>query len=167
MKLENGMSEAVTYKKYPLGNYMLGDDGSIFSLTKGLFLKPKINNTGYRQINVRENGKSISRLLHRMIAHTFFGYSNLTVNHKNKVRLDNRLENLEYMTLLENYRHAWKDGRGKRFVTKLALPDKWYIQFQTPALGKKVCKSIVCKTKEEAYEKARQFYFETYGVYPW
>lgn len=161
------MSEAVTYKRYAHGKYMLGSNGTIFGLTTGRFLKPKINNTGYRQINVREYGKNVSRLLHRMVADTFLGSSDLTVNHKNMVRLDNRLENLEYMTLSENIKHRWAQDPGKRFVTKLAHPDKYYIQIQTPSLGRKRRKSVVCKTKEEAYELAREFYHQHFGVYPW
>ncbi len=161
------LEESITYRKYPNGNYMLGDNGTIFGLTTGKFLKPKINNTGYRQINVREGGKNISRLLHRMIAHTFFGFSNLTVNHKNMIRLDNGVNNLEYMTLSENVQHMWTHRPAKRFVTKLAHPDKYYIQIQTPSLGKKRCKSVVCKDKEEAYELAREFYYSHFGEYPW
>jgi elongation factor P hydroxylase len=50
--------------------------------------------------------------VHRLIARAFVpGYSpELSVNHMNGNKLDNRPENLEWMTLAENSAHAWKTG---------------------------------------------------------
>lgn len=44
--------------------------------------------------------------VHRMVAETFLGYSDLQVNHRNGNKVDNRLENLEYVTCAENIHHA-------------------------------------------------------------
>jgi hypothetical protein len=50
-------------------------------------------------------------LVHRLVMHVFCGESSLGVNHKNGIKDDNRLENLEYCTQGENVRHAISIGR--------------------------------------------------------
>lgn len=60
-----------------------------------------------------EIGKRKLHLVHRVVAKTFLGVNNLKpeVNHKNKVRDDNRLLNLEWCTRSENTIHSFKNGR--------------------------------------------------------
>jgi hypothetical protein len=60
----------------------------------------------YIQVGVPE-----CTLLHRIIAYTFIGNADgLTVNHKNGNTLDNRIKNLEIVTLEQNLLHAKETG---------------------------------------------------------
>ena len=73
-------------------------------------MKGKGNNkhTGAR-VGLWKNGKCKDWLVARLVAITFLGKPSPdknTVNHINGNRLDNRIENLEWLSLADNIRHA-------------------------------------------------------------
>ncbi len=74
--------------------------------TLGRILKPVIGIHGYWHIQLRKNNKGKTKRIHRIVLETFIGKSDLYCNHKNAVKTDNRLENLEYCTHAENVQHA-------------------------------------------------------------
>lgn len=53
-----------------------------------------------------------SENVHRLVARAFIPTDNpaLHINHKNGIKIDNRVENLEWCTPLENTQHAWDTG---------------------------------------------------------
>lgn len=75
---------------------------------KGKLLKPATDKDGYLRITLTNNGKRKSYYVHRLVARTFLdNYDNkLQVNHKNGIKKDNRVENLEMVTLQENIKHS-------------------------------------------------------------
>ncbi len=63
---------------------------------------------GYLRVRIRVSGESVTKKVHRIVFETFLGPipAGLQINHKNGVKDDNRLENLEVCTQSENMRHA-------------------------------------------------------------
>jgi len=111
-------------------SYEISSLGQVRSLNfaqtgKTGLLSPGRGSWGYYTVSLKHR----SRAIHRLVAEHFISNpSNLPqVNHKNGVRSDNRLENLEWVTASQNVKHSYDyldrrrpDPRtlGKRFLTK-------------------------------------------------
>ena len=67
-----------------------------------------ISKGGYRRVSLSKNSKNINISIHRLVLQSFIGDKpNLVVNHKNGIKTDNRLENLEWCTISENTQHSF------------------------------------------------------------
>lgn len=73
-------------------------------------LSKRIKRNGYEQVNLYKDGIMRSLLVHRLVMSAFVGPSRLEVNHKNEIKTDNRLSNLEYVTSSENARYSSARG---------------------------------------------------------
>lgn len=71
-------------------------------LVKGRLLKPFSSGAGYLMVCLSVSQIHKKEYVHRLVAKAFIGISDLTVHHKNDVKSDNRLSNLEYCTQKEN-----------------------------------------------------------------
>lgn len=91
---------------------------------KSRVLKGRGNNrvTGKR-VSLWKNGKKKEFLVARLVAITFLGDppKNYTVNHKDGNRLNNRLDNLEWLSLEDNIRHGFKTGLYYRLQKSIAV----------------------------------------------
>lgn len=98
--------------------YFATEKGEIISSYQNKDLSQSLDRDGYSRPSFRtKDGKSIRVHRHRLILATFNpveGWEQLEVNHINGDKLDNRLENLEWVSAQENITHAWKIGLGQR-----------------------------------------------------
>jgi DNA-binding transcriptional regulator YiaG len=79
----------------------------------GRFLKPMTSTSGYLVVVLYHDGRSKREAIHRLVAAAFIGPAPTPrhqVNHKNGIKSDNRLANLEWVTCQENNRHAVLTG---------------------------------------------------------
>lgn len=94
-------------------SYEISISGAVRSHYKrsaGKLIAPRIGRDGYLTIRLSKNGKCHTKYLHRLIALAFIPnpHNKRFVNHINGDKLDNSIENLEWVTHSENIKHAYR-----------------------------------------------------------
>lgn len=123
---------AEIWKQWRDGTYEVSNMGNIrrskpgISTFVGRPVRPLSGSTGYAQVTLRSGGKSFRTYVHRAVMEAFVGKcpKGYVVNHKNCDKLDNRLENLEYVTAKKNSEHALQNNRRERGPKKPRAPKK-------------------------------------------
>lgn len=120
--------------------YLIYSDGKIYSNKSHKFLSGKISSTGYREYALAigdkrsQNGKKLSKMVfgHRIVAETFIpNPENLPyVHHRDEDKLNNRVENLEWVSALDNNLEAQKSLNRKKkskaeYYEEDLLNEKW------------------------------------------
>ena len=93
-------------------NYIIYDTGELLNETTGKMLNGSIRLSGYKQYRLSKNNEKVSFYAHRLVAEAFLpNPDNLPiVNHKDGNKLNNNLENLEWVSYSENCEHAHQTG---------------------------------------------------------
>lgn len=73
-------------------------------------LKGSSDKDGYIRYALRSDGKTWNRISHRIVWESFVGPipAGMQINHKNGIKNDNRLENLEVVTPSQNTLHGFR-----------------------------------------------------------
>ena len=75
---------------------------------KGQIMKPSINKYGYYYLSLSKDGNRKSHLVHRLVAEAFIDNPNNLpqVNHIDENKLNNNVDNLEFITLEDNVKYS-------------------------------------------------------------
>lgn len=105
----------VIYINGEMSNYEISNNGQI-RIASTLKSRSLSSHTGYNTCTLIHKEKKYVKQVHRLVAEAFIPNDDTSkkhVNHKNYDKLDNRVENLEWITVSENNKHAHQNEERK------------------------------------------------------
>jgi hypothetical protein len=92
------------WKPIGIANYAVSNLGTVKGKNGIRILKPATNHHGYKYVVICDDNIKKHRFIHHLVIEAFVGERPLgfVTDHINRIRDDNRLENLRYCTHLEN-----------------------------------------------------------------
>ena len=145
--------------------YSISPDGDVYSHLSEQYLKQRDNGKGYKTVALTNSkGKRKIFYVHRLVAFSYLGVPTYQceVNHINKIRSDNRVENLEYCSTTEN--EVKKLQGKKRGVYWFKLRKKWRASIKINGKEKHLG---LFEVKEEAYTAYFNAFTKHHGFKPW
>ncbi len=103
------------------GLYQVSKKGEVWSNRSAKWLKANVTRKGYVQVYLCNMGKGKNHRIHRLVASAWIPNPEAKpfINHKNLDKRDNRVENLEWCTNIENSHHYM------RSINKDFTPPVW------------------------------------------
>lgn len=124
------------------GHYQVSNLGNVRSIKFGKILPiVETNKFGYKKFMLRKPNYKKIVFTHRVVAECFINnpLNKPFVNHKNSIKNDNNIENLEWCTASENLKHSFSHGKnsqvGERNAkSKLTSDEVYKIKFETDGM---------------------------------
>lgn len=143
-----------------------------YSKIKGTILKLDIHDKPYAQIGLSKDGKIKKYLVHRLVALNFIPNSNLklVVNHKDENKLNNKVENLEWVTQSVNINHGLRNKKVSEKLSKavVRIDSNENIKIYDSAMVAEIdgfsryCICFCCKGKTKSHKNYKWMYLSDY-----
>jgi len=128
--------------------YEVSNFGNVRSYKTGKILKQGITHKGYPCVSISRKQKTYLKTVHRILAVVFLSATDEhVVNHKDKNKTNNRLDNLELVSTRENVTHYF--GRAMPGAFRLKGSDRWSARATYQGKGLYIG---TFKTQREAYD---------------
>ena len=137
------------------GLYEVSNLGNVKSLRSGKLMKKSKNNVGYEMLTLTKDKTQKTYLIHRLVALAFIpNHENLEeINHKDEVKTNNRVENLEWCSRDYNLNYGTYRERMSALKTGKPNPRKNKIQVEVYDPVAKVREEIRKEKKTEPFWK--------------
>jgi len=85
-------------------DYLIYNDGLVFSKKRNIFMKTNLTRDGYEIVQISNKNGVMAKTIHRLVAIHYLPnpQNKPTVDHINRIKTDNRVENLRWATHSEN-----------------------------------------------------------------
>lgn len=96
-----------------VGLYEVSNKGNVRNVKTGRIKKPNNNGRGYLFVGLYKNGAEKKHYIHRLVAQAFIPNPNKLpeVNHKDEIRTNNKLDNLEWISHRDNSNYGKHNER--------------------------------------------------------
>lgn len=104
-------------------NYEVSNKGRVRNKETKNVLRPYLSNSGYYMINLVNDKYRKNNTIHRLVAKTFIEnkQNKEIVNHIDHDKLNNQVDNLEWVTQKENCKHSIGAGRANTHTARESL----------------------------------------------
>lgn len=149
--------------------YSVTEAGVVINTRTNKILKFDLNSAGYQRVTLSNNGKLLRITVHRLVALTYLGDSDLVVNHKDGNKLNNHYTNLEWVTHSENRKHAFRHKLVCRPNSKLTddLVHAICANIEKGMTSKKIRKVFGIPRHTYSDIRSRRYYKDISDQYNW
>ena len=123
------------------GLYAITSCGKVWSYISNKFLKQKIDKDGYCTVNLYKDKKRKTKKIHRLVAEAYLENPNNLpeVNHKDEIKTNNSIQNLEWCSTKYNRQYGTRIQRATE----------------------KTRKKVICIETEEVYDSVKEAHKQT------
>ena len=163
------------WKQYKNTNYEISNLGNVRNIN-GRIKSQQLDKYGYLVTDLYINGKRKNLKVHRLVAETFIPNieNKPTVNHKNEIKTDNNVENLEWATVKEQNSYGTRLQKVSKTKTGMKYNSKYSIicielnkEFYDTIEAIKWCKENNIKVQQSCISMCINGKRKTAGGYHW